>query len=543
MSGENKVLVIGLDGASFNILNPLIEEGRMPTIKKIINEGVSGILKSVIPIHSMSAWTSFMTGNRIDKHGVFDFRKRIKGDYYKKEIYNSSMIKTETIFQILSRNEKFVEAFNIPNTYPPSKLKGYMLTGAFALKNPEKVTFPPKLFKELVDKFGEYPWGKVNYKVYNKNNIGQIIEDVISLDQKWYKVVDYLMPKLDWSLSCIVFIGPDRIQHPLYRLLVNSSSSLHCSYSEKEKGYISKLKDYYTFLDQLIDKLIEKAGEETNIFIISDHGFHGCYKQFVVNSFLEEIGLLTYNKKTSNLYNLLNKFDFPLIKRIRRASFSNISGYSKFFAGSSIIDWNKTKAFSPLDSQRAISINLIGREPSGIVSPGREYETIRQTIRKALLDLKDPVTNKKVIKDVFFKEELFNEHISDPFLPDIFFLPIPETIYTGKEKLNNFEPLERTSGDHDLNGIFLAYGKNIKNKYRINNTEIIDITPTILYQLQVPIPKIMDGKVLTSIFKQDFIAKNEVIYEEFLNQQHSSQSYNQEEQAEIENELKGLGYL
>jgi len=539
MVKRNKILIIGLDGASFNILFPLIKEGRLPNLKLLLETGSQGVLESTLPTNSFTAWASFMTGMNPGKHGIFDFRKRTSSKSANKMVVDSTFLKEETIFEIMSRNDLKVGSINMPLTYPPSKIDGFMISGILIPKVSEEMFHPLELYKEVVSQFGKY---REDVKwVFYKNKINNLIKDLSFITEKRSQISSYLMNKYPWDALAVVFVGTDRIQHALLKYL----DPKHSQYDKlKNNPYQEKIKKYFSLIDAKVGKIISQAGKDTTVFIISDHGFHPCEKQFKINPYLNEIGMLEFNKKSSKVFSIIRKLDIPSIRRIRRKLIPNIEKHSNLFKVFGNINWQKTRAYSFLDIEQGISINLKGREPFGIVEPGEEYRSIRNRIKAQLLSLREPEHGKKAIKNVFFKEEIFEGgQLSEA--PDIIIEP-EDPIFLGRESDINFGKLKWASGDHDRDGVLIMWGRDIKKNNKLLDARLIDVAPTVLYLAGVPIPKEMDGKVLHQALSDDFLKDHPLIIEKNKDRSEVSKTRLEQKnriQKEMEKKLKGLGYL
>jgi predicted AlkP superfamily phosphohydrolase/phosphomutase len=213
------------------------------------------------------------------------------------------------------------------------------------------------------------------------------------------------------------------------------------------------------------------------------------------------------------------------------------------------INWDKTLAYSGSSTEQGVYINVKGREPCGTVDHEAEYERIRKLIIHELYNLKDHETNKKIIGKVYKKEDLYK----GPYLneaPDIIFDMVDG--YSAYNDLSN-KPLFRKntlndnliSGSHRRNGILFVRGNNILRGKKIEQAEITDLLPTILFFMGLPIPKDLDGKILLDIFKDSFRDGNELSYCEPMNFDSYTNTYEDfdNESEEVKKRLKDLGYL
>lgn len=516
-----KVFVIGLDGATFDLIKPWVMQGELPTIKMLMENGVYGELISTIPPVSSPAWPSFMTGKNPGKHGVFDFVG--KSDGYGREIKNAKDIKAKTLWKLLSENGKTCIVVNVPVTYPPEKIKGCIVTGMLTPLN-TCFCYPPELYEEL-KKIGYIPGSGVK-EAAKSFSPEDLLNHLLDVAYKRVKTVLYLMNKFDWNFCMVVFSGTDTIQHNLWQY-------------HKER-----ILQYYREIDKLLKELIEKAGSKANVIVMSDHGFGPAIKFFHVNYFLHKLGLLKFKRgKPSGEYLTIQRrssFSCSFLQKlmlsmgITKENIYNIAKKTrtlKVLQGiykkirvqvpttRKVIDWKKTKAFfnSSVGSAASIEINLKGREPEGIVKE-EEYAELKRFIISELLKVRDPETGSKIVQHAFRREDIYHgPYVSEA--PDIIFLTNNfEYVATDRIYAENLvsEPIHKGRGTHKMNGIFIAYGPDIKNNgENIGKARLLDLAPTILHMFGLKIPEDMDGKVLTSIFKPNSqIAKRPIKYRE-----------------------------
>ena len=151
------VLVIGLDGADWSLLNPLMEDGAMPTLKAFVESGVSATLESIRPTNSMSAWTSLMTGTNPGKHGIYDFVRKTEQPF-KTTVTNSSVIGFPTTWETLTAAGRSSCVIDMPPLHPPFEINGAMIGGMGAVTSFDgSYSWPPELASEIEAAVGESP--------------------------------------------------------------------------------------------------------------------------------------------------------------------------------------------------------------------------------------------------------------------------------------------------------------------------------------------------------------------------------------------------
>ena len=218
---KTKVLVIGLDGATWDLIKPWANQGKLPTFKKLIDNGVHGNLKSTIPPWTVPAWNCMLTGKNPGKLGVFSYlTERESNSYTFHPYFLVNKPKKNTIIDILSENDKIVCSVNIPSTHFAYKINGCMVAGW--LYHPSRsITYPEKLKLELDTVTSGYEIDVEKSRFIHGNgtqieNSKEFLNDLYRITEKRFKVTEYLMNKYDWDFFFVVFTGIDRIQHELW---------------------------------------------------------------------------------------------------------------------------------------------------------------------------------------------------------------------------------------------------------------------------------------------------------------------------------------
>lgn len=529
-----KILVIGLDGATWDIIRPLVTEGKLPIIGRLMNDGCFGDLRSTYPPTSTPAWTSFMTGKNPAKHGITGFLApqadgTLKGK--RGALLNSTFIDAKTIWQILSEKGKRICIINCPMTYPPSKVNGIMISGMLTPISAENFTYPKKLKDEMKD----YQIGLTNHL---KLNDEAFLKELYHITNVRAKYALTLLQKEDWDLFVVVFTGIDRIQHRFWKYIDRSNPAY-----EKNGPWEKEITKYYQRIDGVIGELIDCVSKGTTVFLLSDHGFGPLQENFfLVNNWLANLGLMdTSSPSRARLQNVLSNILW-IRKLIPKGMRKRVKARP---------NWKMTRAYGVVTypSIGGINLNLIGREKRGTVTPGTEADDVIKKIGEALYSLEDQKGNKIIRKVIITKNEFFGSHVDD--LPDIIFEL--ETKYCQKlgtgfgPTFARFQVLyhKKVTGTHRMNGILVISGPFIKKGLEIKGAEIIDIAPTILYLMGLPIPNDFDGRVLEDAIQRTHLDSEPIVFteaEEFDREQ-SKYLYDEKERKQIEDKLRALGYI
>ena len=538
---EQRILVISIDGATFTLIRPWAEKGYLPNLEKLLKEGISGNLESTIPPITGPAWSSFQTGKNPGQHGIFDWLRR-KKDGYKLEPINSNSIKHKTLWEIIGFQNRKAGVINVPVTYPPKPVNGFLVSGMLTPSKESDFTYPSELKKEK--EFVDY---EINPRMrFDPNRVKRWIKGLKNMVIKRKKLALLLMEKFEWDFFMVHFTATDLVQHRMWHTLVNESNPILEIYKE---------------VDKAIGEIIGGVSENVCIFVISDHGFGPLYQNIYLNNWLMKEGYLNlkrdfitrvkkvmykFNITPKNIYNLLGKIGL-LGRGLTLGKGQRYNLVSRFFLSADNIDWDNTKAYS-YGNIGQIYINTKGREPSGCVEEQDKDKLIDEIIAK-LRRTRNPETGDFLFEKIYKKEEIYSgQNINNA--PDILVLPKNmESMAIGvSEFVSNkiVEPSFTFTGGHRLEGIFIAKGKGIKSGSWIDNARIIDLAPTILYCMGLAIPEDMDGKVINSIFTEDFLRENKMNYmatKETDKKIDNREGFTEAEEDKIKKRLKDLGYV
>jgi predicted AlkP superfamily phosphohydrolase/phosphomutase len=557
---SKKVIFIGLDGATFDVLDPLMSKGLMPRLSDFIRNGVRGPLETTIPPITPTAWVSWMTGKNPGKHGIFEFLLRRKGSSALPDMPVSARARDGLPFwDILASVGKRAIVTNVPCTYPPAISNGVMVSDFLTPRGRRDFTFPETLIDEIEARFG--PYQLYITEVYAPGKVDNILNQLFDELEYKTKVNLYLMEHYGWDVLATHYWSTDRFQHELWHLL----DETHPFFDRKEHAaHINRIHEYWNAVDETIGKLCDAAGEDTTVYMGSDHGF-GPIKRFLCfNVWLINEGLLvlksdalTRLKRAIFRMGLTPDLAYRSAMKMGLAHLRlsvGVTNRSKLMKLANAlmlsledVDWSRTRAFSK-GNYGQIFINLRGREASGIVEPGADYERILNDVINRLRRLTDPESGQPLIGPIWRREDLYTGPHTDES-PDIQFLPSDmanKPLGTLDLTSNKFiTPVYGNSGDHRMHGVMMGRGPGLRRGIEVTGARIIDYAPTILHTFGVEVPSDMDGRVLEDIFTEEYIAHNPVRISKAADTAAPEiiGAMTDEESDEIRERLRGWGYL
>jgi predicted AlkP superfamily phosphohydrolase/phosphomutase len=458
---KRRVMLIGLDCAEPDLVfNRWLDE--LPNLKSICQQGLHGSLRSCDPPITVPAWSVMMSSKSPGLLGVYGFRNRADHSYDRYAIANSLAIKEDRVWEILSRAGKRSIVIGVPGTYPPKPLNGLMVTDFLTPDISCEYTYPPELKKEIEQVVGEYI---LDVRDFRSGNKAKILADIYEMTRKRFQLARHLVAREDWDYFMMVEMGTDRIHHALW----DNMDPAHRFY-EKGNQFENAIHDYYKEVDREIGELLKLVDDSTDVLVVSDHGAKRMDGGICVNEWLINNGYLS------------------LIEMPKSAvPFSKVK-----------IDWPRTKAWGDGGYYARIFLNVAGREPQGTIPP-EKYEETRDELIAGLKSIRDENGN-DIGTQVYRPEELYQEVRG--VAPDliVYFgnLAWRSVGTVGGGKLHTFENDTGPDGaNHAQEGIILARtaDRSSENK-TLENARIVDVAPTILHSLGVPVPADMEGKVL-----------------------------------------------
>ena len=255
-AGPNRVLVIGLDGATFDLIRPWAAEGYLPTLKRLLDEGAHGSLGSTVPPMTGPAWTSFATGVNPGKHRLYDWIAR-EPDSYRFLPVTAADCRAPTIYSLLGQVDRRVCALNVPMTYPPLPVNGVQVSGMPAPSTKVPITYPDGLLDEINEAVGEYLLYPDPGQAYSDSGVDAFLARLYETTDVRVQTLDYLRGREDWDFTMVVFNGTDTVSHAMWKFM-DETHPLHDP--NKAEKYGNAIRDYYQYVDTKLGRIVDDAG-------------------------------------------------------------------------------------------------------------------------------------------------------------------------------------------------------------------------------------------------------------------------------------------
>lgn len=526
-------LLLGLDGATFTVLDPLVERGVMPNLAELYARGTRGTLRSIMPPLTPPAWTSLTTGKHPGQHGVFDFfQKEAPGSIYFS--YSSSQdVRSQTIWTIASDHGRRVISLNFPLMFPAPPVEGAVVPGGMMPWRQLRLgCHPPGLFQRLKELPGFNPREMLDMEMEVKAIDGCPEEEYadwidlhIAREQRWGEVLDYLMETEPADLVSIMFDGVDKLQHLCWRFI---DPAYHPTEpTEWELDMLARCERYFRSLDGLIGKAVAHVGPDATVILASDHGFGPTRDVFHVNSWLEQEGYLYWADETAP-----------------RRSGEEV-GFAEMTRHVNAVDWSRTLAYAATPSSQGI--NIVEKVP-GSEDPLPEDVRARISLELAssLMELRHPATGEPLISDLWTREQAF----SGPFEalgPDLTMVLQEGGTLSILPSDEIIAQRQQVRGHHRWEGIYLAAGPGIHAGQTGPELSLVDIAPLVLHRLGLPVPDDMAGRLATELMSAQEMERHPLQTMPGLPPEALAPSAGTElapeEQAAVMERLRALGYV
>ncbi len=545
----DRVIVIGWDGGSFNVLDRMIERGLMPNLQGLISRGVRSPFLSTVPPLTAPAWVSLRTGKTPGNHGLFSFFKPPEqtcgSDHL--ERHTAESVKAATFWNILNQHGRKVCVVDMPLTDPVEEIDGVMVSGMMTRGRAGVLTHPEHLKEELLGMLGDSFSGTLTDGV--DTSVSYLKHLTESLE--WKSKQDfYLMSHCEWDCFVTVFSAVDALQHYFWRFMDPGCDS----YTE-DAAITAQIERFYKKLDEVLGSYMDRLGPADTVFVVSDHGFGPSNYTVYVNNWLNASGYLTLDHdrwalrdrllEPVRLKKAVKKLDiFRLRSRISKGARQRIKGVLEKDALR--VRWQDTKAYLRTNSEEGIYINRTDLFNNGSVEPA-SYEACVEEVIAGLAALRNPA-NGDLVFEFVRRRGLVHNGVCQDSAPDIVLRPAEGYVVRGYRR--GAKPVIRyddpfLSGTHSSEGIFIAAGPLLNAGRQAASIRIEDLAPMLLYTLETPVPEDMDGSICEDLFRAGVLQDRPPVYGRGQgNRQRSfGTGVQTTEEEAIRKQLSQLGYV
>lgn len=450
---NRRLLVIGLDCLGQEILaaSSLAE---LPHLRKLVESGVAGPLKSTLPPITVPAWTSMLSGRDPGELGIYGFRNR-RSFAYDDTVYASSLaVRSPRLWDYVGAAGGRSIVVGVPQTSPPPAILGDLVAGFEAGSSSKTIrsvfTSPPELAQEILKVVDEYIFDVKDFRSVPQE---QVLEQVYTMTEKRIRLMKHLLTTRSWDFAMLCEIAPDRLHHCFW----HDHDPAHHRY-DPHSPYRHAIRSYYRFLDEQLGSLLEVVDVDTAILVASDHGAQPMHGGVCINEVLRQTGWLTLKEEPTAAVPLKAE----------------------------MVDWSRTKAWGDGGYYARIFLNIQGREPQGTL-PIKERNQAREELRAlfATLQLPDtPLLHNQVVRP----EEIYQRVRGLP--PDllIFFAGLSWRSLGSVGHKRTWLVGNDTGVDeanHAQYGLYALAGPRIPSAVHFP-ASILDIAPTVLAWMGLP---------------------------------------------------------
>jgi predicted AlkP superfamily phosphohydrolase/phosphomutase len=514
-----RVLIIGLDGATLDLIEPWAADGSLPHLARLMAAGAWGPLRSTVPPSTFPAWTSLMTGVNPGQHGIYDFTRRLPGSY-RVEFLNATYRQRPSAWRLLSESGLRVGVIGLPATYPPEPVSGIVISGfdsPVATRIDRSFVHPTQSYDEIRRAVGPYLITDFQELRIGPSWHEMALRKLIRAARRRTEIAAYLLDREPWDCFAVHFGESDTVAHHFWAFH-DPRSPRHQPARVADLG--QAVATVYRALDHAVGELLARAGHGTTAMVVSDHGSGGTGDRVLyLNRWLEHQGWLRFDARRGfgqRALGGLNRLATALPARLQewviRGPLRSLVGRWESGRRLGAIAWEDTCAFSEeVNTFPAIWLNVCGREPLGTVAPGDQYERLRDEILARLLAWRNPDSGEPIVERAWTREELYwgpaVEHAPDIVLQPALDCGYSYTLLSSRGRpgasIRTLAPVEHLgakgasmNGSHRPSGVLILAGAGVRPGAQLRDAHITDVAPTLLHLLGVPLPRYLDGRVL-----------------------------------------------
>lgn len=519
-----EVLVVGVDGAGFNLLDDWLKEERLPNLSSLGQRGCSTRLRSSRPPVTCPAWRCYSTGVNPGKHGVF-WWEQVHRDDDSFSVPTAEDFHAPDVWNYLEEEGLSSAVVNIPTTYPPEEFDGWMVSGGGGVDG-SQYTHPPDLQGELEAKF--------DYRVFIEGTSSNIGDDPKRVE----KVLDVIDARFDAAEHI-----RDEYDPAFLSLTIFYTNVFHHFFWDDEVTF-----RVWKKVDERLGEFIDPVD---NVLVISDHGSNPIEHEFNVNAWLERNGYLVTETTVSDRFHKMG------VTRDRITKLVDVMGAKNFlkrYLPRSLVDRFPSEDGSISGQGKADKINwsestamASGQGPVYVLEEDpKERRQIADGLREQLSKVSTP-SGRPVARQVLMAEDAYEGPFVDEG-PDLFIDQADNIEISGALGVDSiFRSPEGWVAENHRDGVLFAAGPDVDSDPGLPDpASIYDIAPTVLHWFGLAVPEHLDGRVLEELFAPDaepFSRPVETTDERSVEEPTNESARDDTKQSEMRDRLQDLGYL
>lgn len=541
-----RLLVLGLDGAGYDLLSRLCDDGVMPNLAALARAGAMGPLRSTVPPITGPSWLGLSSGLDADQTGIADFLVR-RPPLFEMRTIGSRDFEGRTLWDAVGAAGGRVAVFNFPILYPPYAVNGVMVSG-FGADESTQWTYPTELKRELRDAVGGDYNLSINYHHEVYDDADRLLDDLEASLERRLLAAELVCRRERWDLVVAIFSETDWLLHRCWADLDPS----HPRYDlDRSPRVAERVRRVWSRIDAAIPRLLDALGEGANVLVCSDHGFGPNTRTLKINLLLEREGLLVRRPAAERPASMLRSAGARAAKRAgalaarvpgpvgrvltrarRRARRFLPRDDSAYLAA--LVDTDRSVAFDPGHTIPFAGLFVAPAVERGgpvyLDALGRVEETLDRFGRASGVDL---VARRAWLDSPARPEPLPDLLVSADDWACIFV----KTDFSGEPLVEaSFSP--RHTGSHRMNGVYLVSGPAFGARPAGIEASILDVAPTVLALFGLSTPADRRGRIL------DVLARRpETLDPAALDGATGPVRTTEDDEADVRERLKGLGYI
>ncbi len=455
-------MVLGLDCADPYLIFEQFKS-ELPVLSALARQGVYGRLESSTPCITVPAWSSMLSSRDPGVLGIYGFRNRVDHSYSQMQTADSRAVKVKRVWDYASEAGLESVIMGVPQTYPVKPLKGHLVSCFLTPGTDQTFTYPAVFKQEVLQITPDYPFDIRNFRTEDKSHL---LQQIIDFTEIQFKLLKATLTTKPWDFLMHVNMGIDRIHHGFWRY----HDPLHRFY-EPGNPFQTAIVDYYRMVDSMIGQLIELAGDDTTVLIVSDHGVKRMDGGICINEWLWQNGWLTFHTP-------------PVPGKITPFDEQNV-------------DWAKTRAWASGGYYGRVFLNVEGREPAGIIPP-TQYQSVRDELAAQISAI--PGADGQSLRTTVYQPEAIYSAVNG-VAPDLL-VYFGDLHWRSVGSLGHGQhfTLENDTGPDDANhaqhGMYILYEPGKSSRGQVDSYQLMDIAPTLLNRLALKVPQDMQGRII-----------------------------------------------